>query len=191
VGSEKFTIEAKAETPQTEAMMRGPMKQKLLEDRFQLRIRHQTRDGFLAVAKGGPKLKPPVNGKCRTKDEDPNSAQKLPEMRLLCAQENRGIDTFGQTIAGLCDQFSAELDRNVIEKTGIAGESKFISRFLKSRLRRHPKSSLRPSRPRFASLDCVSKQARLRMISLSLNTWSGPRSISRQRSLTSYFVRRR
>jgi uncharacterized protein (TIGR03435 family) len=121
VGSEKFTIEAKAETPQTEAMMRGPMKQKLLEDRFQLRIRHQTRDGFLAVAKGGPKLKPPVNGKCRTKDEDPSSAQKLPRCGWF-AQENDGIDTFGQTIAGLCDQFSAELDRDVIDQTGIAGE---------------------------------------------------------------------
>lgn len=121
MGSEKFTIEAKAETPQTEAMMRGPMKQKLLEDRFQLRIRHQTRDGFLAVAKGGPKLKPPVNGKCRTKDEDPSSAQKLPRCGWF-AQENDGIDTFGQTIAGLCDQFSAELDRDVIDQTGIAGE---------------------------------------------------------------------
>jgi hypothetical protein len=44
VESEKFTIEAKAEGPQTEAMMRGPMMQALLEDSFRLQLHRERRD---------------------------------------------------------------------------------------------------------------------------------------------------
>jgi uncharacterized protein (TIGR03435 family) len=61
VKSDRYTIDAKPETPQTVAMMRGPMLQALLEDRFQLRIRHDIKDVpvyALGVAKGGPSLKP-------------------------------------------------------------------------------------------------------------------------------------
>ena len=36
-------------------------------------------------------------------------------------RNGEGVDTFGQTMAGLCDQFSAALDRDVIDKTGIRG----------------------------------------------------------------------
>ena len=31
------------------------------------------------------------------------------------------METLGQTIVGLCEQFSASLDRDVIDKTGVAG----------------------------------------------------------------------
>ncbi len=38
--SDRYTIDAKPETPQTIGMMRGPMLQTLLEERFKLKI-HQ------------------------------------------------------------------------------------------------------------------------------------------------------
>src|SRR5262249_1562474 len=60
--SERYTIEAKAETTAGRIMMQGPMMQKLLEERFKLKIRRETRElpvYNLTLARGGPKnLKP-------------------------------------------------------------------------------------------------------------------------------------
>src|SRR5262249_25279795 len=44
ITTERYTIEAKAEGEPTSVVMHGPMLQALLEDRFKLRIRHETRD---------------------------------------------------------------------------------------------------------------------------------------------------
>ena len=57
--SEKYTIEAKAEGSPGQGMMKGPMLQALLEDRFRLKVHEQTREGkvyILSVAKSGPKM---------------------------------------------------------------------------------------------------------------------------------------
>ena len=64
--SERYTIEAKPQGNPGTGMMRGPMLQALLEDRFALKIRRETREGrvyLMTVAKGGPKL-PPFQGGC-------------------------------------------------------------------------------------------------------------------------------
>ena len=64
--SERYTVEAKAEGSPGTGIMRGPMLQALLEDRFALKIRRETREGrvyLMTVAKGGPKL-PPFQGAC-------------------------------------------------------------------------------------------------------------------------------
>lgn len=64
--SEHYTIEAKAEGTPPRGIMRGPMLQALLEDRFALKIRRETREGrvyLMTVAKGGPKI-PPFQGGC-------------------------------------------------------------------------------------------------------------------------------
>ena len=48
-------------------MMRGPMMQALLEERFQLKIHRQTKEVpayLMTVAKGGLKLQPTVEGSC-------------------------------------------------------------------------------------------------------------------------------
>ena len=60
-----YTIEAKAESPQSRFMMMGPMLQIILEDRFKLKVHWETREVpvyALTVAKNGPKLKPYVEG---------------------------------------------------------------------------------------------------------------------------------
>ena len=40
---DRYSIEAKAESPQSIAMMRGPMMQRRLEDLFHLKTHHETR----------------------------------------------------------------------------------------------------------------------------------------------------
>ncbi len=75
IDSARYTIDAKAESPQSGAMMRGPMMQALLEDRFRLKIHRETREvsGYLmTVAKGGLKDfsqsgKPDPSGKPTTR----------------------------------------------------------------------------------------------------------------------------
>ena len=72
IDSERYTIDAKPETPQTMPMMRGPMMQALLEDRFQLKLHRETREVpvyALTVAKNGAKLAAPEKGKCMTEAE--------------------------------------------------------------------------------------------------------------------------
>src|SRR5580658_5865941 len=62
-----YQIDAKAEGSPSIATMRGPMMRALLEDRFHLKIHHQTVEGqvyFLTVARGGSKLKPFKEGDC-------------------------------------------------------------------------------------------------------------------------------
>jgi uncharacterized protein (TIGR03435 family) len=65
--SDRFEINARAEGGASHVMMAGPMMQTLLEDRFNLKIHLETREVpayALAVAKGGPKLKPFREGSC-------------------------------------------------------------------------------------------------------------------------------
>jgi uncharacterized protein (TIGR03435 family) len=128
VESEKFTIEAKTEGPQTEAMMRGPMMQALLEDRFHLHLHREIRQApvyLLTVAKGGPKLKSAAPGSCIPFDPD-NQTPAAPGQPPWCgwfraSPQHDGEDTYGQTMDGLAFQFSGDLGRDVIDKTGIKG----------------------------------------------------------------------
>jgi uncharacterized protein (TIGR03435 family) len=65
--TDSYDISAKAEGNPPLDQMVGPMLQALLEDRFQLKIHRETREipmYALTVAKGGPKLRPFVEGSC-------------------------------------------------------------------------------------------------------------------------------
>jgi uncharacterized protein (TIGR03435 family) len=130
VTSDRYTIDAKAEHPSSPEMMRGPMMQALLEDRFQLKIHRESREMpvyELTVADGGPKLQPSSEGSCLTFSE----AHDLPPRRpagfhgpSMCGSvmSRDGRSEFpGTTMAGFCRNLSSLLDRDVIDKTGIAG----------------------------------------------------------------------
>jgi uncharacterized protein (TIGR03435 family) len=68
--SERYTIEAKAQGNPGIRIMSGPMLQALLEDRFALKIRRETREGRvyrMTVAEDGPKLLP-FQGGCTPVD---------------------------------------------------------------------------------------------------------------------------
>ena len=65
--SARYTIDAKAEGPQSGAMMRGPMMQTVLEERFRLKIHRETREvsGYvMTVDKRGLKLHRTEEGSC-------------------------------------------------------------------------------------------------------------------------------
>jgi uncharacterized protein (TIGR03435 family) len=131
VDSVRYDIDAKAETPQSPEMMRGPMMQALLEDRFHLKIHRETREVavyVLTVAKGGSKLQAAQKGKCIPLDAShglPPPSQR-PAGMFACgvfapSKTNDGVYMYGTTLANFCVQLSVVLDRDVIDKTGIVG----------------------------------------------------------------------
>jgi len=131
VTSDRYTIDAKAEKPETPEMMRGPMMQTLLEDRFHLKIHKETKDVpvyELTVAPGGPKLKESVDGSCLTFAQvmalPPRRPPGMPQDRMPCGgiwMHDGKTRLPGTTIDGLCQNLSMLLDRDVVDKTGIAG----------------------------------------------------------------------
>jgi uncharacterized protein (TIGR03435 family) len=122
-----YTIEATAQGSPGLEMMSGPMMQTLIEDKFRLKIRRDTRTVEvyeLTVAKGGPKLQTAQPGKCVTSDPGPPEPGKPwtpPCGALSETGVNGGVYSYGQTMAGLCKQLASSLRRDVIDKTGIAG----------------------------------------------------------------------
>ena len=129
LNSERYTIAAKAESPQGRAMMFGPMMQKLLEDRFKLKIRREIREVpvyNLTIAKGGPRnLKASKPGSCIALDMDnpPPPSGDLCKMfsRRRVAEGEREFKEFSVTMAEFSDALAAMTGRNVIDKTGLSG----------------------------------------------------------------------
>ncbi|MGA3237176.1 MAG: TIGR03435 family protein [Bryobacteraceae bacterium] len=145
IDSDRFTIDAKSEAGPGQETMRGPMLQALLEDRFKLRIRRQSREVpvyELTVANGGPKLQPAKEGGCIPGDRtgppltgwriDAGAGGTLAPDQEFCSvlqAASRGMVTVVAQAATL-GEFSqllglypaaAGLGRPVIDKTGIAG----------------------------------------------------------------------
>jgi uncharacterized protein (TIGR03435 family) len=133
IQSEHFDIDAKADQPPSPDMMRGPMLQKLLEDRFQLKIHFMTTEipvYVLSAAKGGPKLQPADEGKCQSWEpgQPLPSAKERQAGAVPCGVfvPFRGRDDiaqiYGATIESFCRQLTALLGRNVIDRSGITGK---------------------------------------------------------------------
>lgn len=132
--SDLYTITAKAEGTPSNAMMQGPMLQVLLEDRFKLKVRFETREipvYELTVAKSGSKLQPFKEGSCVPLDAArENFAPPQPVAReRYCASEifpkgpNLHMDAEGASVEEFAKAFlSAPLvDRRVINRTGLKG----------------------------------------------------------------------
>jgi uncharacterized protein (TIGR03435 family) len=148
IHSARYQIEAKADGPQSQGMMQGPMLQALLEDRFKLKIRREARDVpayALRVAKGGPKLHPFQEGSCTPLDLKileqfpPTRFPELPPGESYCGGADpdggrwvfatgrmKGPNVTLEARALSIDEFikhslGHNLDRPVINQTGIAG----------------------------------------------------------------------
>ena len=128
--SERYTIDAKAEQPTTPEMLRGPMMQALLEERFQLKLRRAPKEipvYELAIAAGGPKLQPSAESSCFAGPPPSRRGGNDSAPVRICGRggvlTQGGNDFFspGTTIARLCMNLSQYLDRDVVDKTGIAG----------------------------------------------------------------------
>jgi uncharacterized protein (TIGR03435 family) len=138
--SERYTIEAKSQGSVAAGIMRGPMLQALLEDRFALRIHRETREGRVygaTVAKGGLKLQA-FGGGC-TPVDFLHRALTPPQSPCLESRHSDGpnitIDIPGMDL----DSFlwylgafngSARFDGPVLNKTGITGIFHFHLEFL-------------------------------------------------------------
>jgi len=147
INSERYTINAKAEGNPSQEMLKGPMLQALLEDRFKLKLHRETREipiYALTVAKGGPKLQPFKEGTCTPRDWD--QGLSLPTLasgqKPYCAGSGK---TPGRVGAFRTGPNSATVDvraisvgafskflplgRPVIDKTGIMGLFDFLLEF--------------------------------------------------------------
>jgi uncharacterized protein (TIGR03435 family) len=142
--TDQYQIKAKAPGDPDLEMMRGPMMQALLEDRFQLKIRRETRESpawLLTVAKGGPKLQPFQEGSCVPETFPPAPPQPGQKSCFELDQEVRNAETARGRVPGFGLQrhgmkfaeFSVWLfgisDRVVIDKTGISGRYDFHLEF--------------------------------------------------------------
>lgn len=124
-----YTIEAKAEGSPSQGTMRGPMMQALLEDRFHLKLHTEFQEipvYALTVAKGGPKLQASQEGSCQPMLSDQPASISAPGQAPLpiCGMlqiANNEFRVRGATMADLAVSLSRRLDREVIDKTGMAG----------------------------------------------------------------------
>ena len=131
--SDRYTIDAKAARPESIAMMRGPMMQALLQERLKLKIHRENREVpvyELTLAKDSSKLRPAKEGSCIPADRWepkvlPSPDRPMPSGTLggcgLPSWSASGLDFNGTTIANLCVLLSGWVDRDVIDKTGLAG----------------------------------------------------------------------
>ena len=115
IDSDRFDINAKAETAVPEAKIR-PMVLKLLEDRFGLKFHHEQRlmpAYFMTVAKGGPKFQ--VSSVCKHESEDkfPCGGFRVSKRRYIAGQQVSAED--------LAEVLEVLMGEPVIDKTGING----------------------------------------------------------------------
>lgn len=127
--SERYEIKARAPGVTNQVILHGPMLQALLEDRFGLRIHRETREisvYALVVAKGGSKLHPFREGTCNAYDITASFPPPPPPDNPC---RNRGtlrgglivLDIQGATLDEFATMYLRNVDRPVINRTGIKG----------------------------------------------------------------------
>ena len=133
VTSARYSIDAKTETPQTGAMMRGPMMQVLLEDRFHLAIHRGDKEEdvyIMTVAKDGLKAPRTREGSCLPFDysEALNIKPGEVDESKLCGIPVRPATHGSRTVVdfkGMTFSSFARLlrpnGRTVIDQTGLDG----------------------------------------------------------------------
>jgi uncharacterized protein (TIGR03435 family) len=178
VKSARYSIDAKSESPQTPAMMRGPMMQTLLEDRFQLQTHRETREVpvyFLTVAKGGPRLTRSKEGGCLHLDPSDLTQTPPPPGTKTCVwvQPVKQGPRHGVEIYGITLEIFAKLlhdDRPVVDRTGLAGAFDLVLNDPPDQPERSPGEEARPDPPR------MSLQEQLRtQLGLQLEPGKAPR----------------
>jgi uncharacterized protein (TIGR03435 family) len=143
IDSERYQITAKAEGTPGQNMMRGPMLVAVLEERFQLKVRRESREVpvyALTVTKNGFKPQPFQEGSCVAFEfgklpEPSGPGQKPPvfcAVRMLLSPVRGGPvkwQVHGASLDDLATALGIDLDRIVINRTGIAGKFDFHMEF--------------------------------------------------------------
>jgi len=125
-----YDIDAKAEGNPNSGQMRLMM-EGLLEDRFQLKLHHETRElpvYELTAARGSIKLQEPKPGSCPSPDPDAPPAPPLPGQAIPCGRVVMSISPSGARLQGgqvsmaeLIVTLSNVLGRTVVDRTGFPG----------------------------------------------------------------------
>lgn len=155
--SDLYDIEARADNEALPDQMYGPMLQRLLENRFRLKIHSETREVpvyALKVAKGGVKARPSPEGSCEILDANAvrlqiaagNSRRKICAMTWSAKAGNSVLDAYGMSMAAFSEEaLSRKLDRPVIDRTGVAGRFDFHLEFSPGELTSAAADSTAPS----------------------------------------------
>jgi bla regulator protein blaR1 len=133
ISSDRYQINAKVEGDPGDALMRGPMLQALLEDRFKLKVHRETREVpvyALTVAKGGPKLQPFKEGSCAPRELMPAPLPFCGPNRFMRKGPMLTQELHGISLADFSQMLDGTLDRPVIDKTGISGKFDFHWEFV-------------------------------------------------------------
>jgi len=123
--SDRFTIEATTSETPPPAVMRGPMLQAVLEDRFKLKVRRETRQMpvyELVAAMSGAKVSPYTGTDCVIRDNAAWPPPALPAGQRYCGDRSHvDGDLFVRTGVMTLDELAAlfSFDRPVVNKTGI------------------------------------------------------------------------
>lgn len=135
IKSERYSIDAEADGNPSMTIMLGPMLQSLLEDRFKVKIHHETKETpiyALTAAKTGSKLKPWPEGSCVPQhvgtDARPSQGQRRCQLHRQRSGGSGTVDAEGLDINDLI-QFVLALDRPVVDKTGLTGLYNFHMEF--------------------------------------------------------------
>jgi uncharacterized protein (TIGR03435 family) len=142
MGSEYYSVSAKAEGPARTEMLAGPVLQGLLEERFRLKTHRETREMpvyGMTVGKGGLKVQPLAEGACTPMDlahppAPPKRGDPPPNVCGIMMMETspKGemvINVRGSTMTQFAQRISGRLDRSVVDQTGIAGTFNFRLEF--------------------------------------------------------------
>ncbi len=130
IRSRRWTIEATTEEPSAYEQMSGPLMLNLLKERFRLRVIEQTQAlpaYDLVQDQGGARLRPAKAGACFqmgpgiAPPRASGGKAPPPICRLFNPSPAGGVDGYGMSMPDLCLHLSAVLDRDVIDKTGLAG----------------------------------------------------------------------
>lgn len=130
IQSDRYTINAKVERPVNAELLRGPMMQAVLEDRFKLKVHRESREYpvYELMVQGTPKLTAAKPGGCMLLDPVAGPPKWTPgsPLPILCGGFGRTaegtLEVRGVTLDELAKLFTSMVThRDVIDKTGIAG----------------------------------------------------------------------
>jgi uncharacterized protein (TIGR03435 family) len=142
IDSERYDITASVPPGATKEQV-NLMLQNLLADRFKLVVHRETKEMplyELLIAKGGSKLKPyvvdpnppkqPEPGRLLVFDKDGNPVLRPGTLMLSTGAGRRRIAGSKQSISKLTTTLAVEVQRPVIDKTGLEGEYDYALEFL-------------------------------------------------------------
>lgn len=138
IKSERFLIEATTSSSTPAAMMRGPMMQAILEDRFKLKIRRESREMpiyELVATKSGAKVSPYTGTDCVLRDESAWPPPPPPEGKRYCGDRSRieGDYFIREGVMSLNDLAGLfNFDLPVVNKTGITAPVSYRVAFLRA-----------------------------------------------------------